>query len=254
MVGFSLAEQSELRGLVRGLSDGDRRETRRLVELLARTRRLDGHRATASRRLRLVLVSPSGRRVVTPGAQRWLIKAGALGVILIMVAGGAVYRDYRLLSQQRMVVATLREQLASNEAFLDHAGPRVREISDEIDSWHRPHASIQDPARLEDGHPAAETGPRGTAEARRAPASQPPSVTEEMARLVTVVEEESNRLRSLHHFVDEHRDVLTSLPSRWPVRGPVNSEFGPRRSPFNSNRWAPRPSAAPRDMDPSPAR
>ena len=25
--------------------------------------------------------------------------------------------------------------------------------------------------------------------------------------------------------------ALTSLPSRWPVRGPVNSEFGVRASP-----------------------
>jgi len=49
-----------------------------------------------------------------------------------------------------------------------------------------------------------------------------------------VVKEEGESIRTLERSSDRASRVLASLPSRWPVRGPVNSDFGQRRSP-----WAP---------------
>ena len=57
---------------------------------------------------------------------------------------------------------------------------------------------------------------------------------EELSRLTSAVKEEGENLRSLERFLSRAGKVLASLPSRWPLRGQVNSDFGKRRSP-----WAP---------------
>ena len=41
-------------------------------------------------------------------------------------------------------------------------------------------------------------------------------------------------LRSLERFLVRATRVLAALPSRWPLRGPVNSGFGGRVSPWSS--------------------
>jgi murein DD-endopeptidase MepM/ murein hydrolase activator NlpD len=53
-----------------------------------------------------------------------------------------------------------------------------------------------------------------------------------MDRLADVVHEEGENLRALERLISRASKALASLPSRWPVRGAVNSEFGGRRSPW----------------------
>jgi murein DD-endopeptidase MepM/ murein hydrolase activator NlpD len=54
--------------------------------------------------------------------------------------------------------------------------------------------------------------------------------------LVASVEEQSDDLRALGPLMERAGKVLASLPMRWPVRGKVNSDFGPRRSPWSGAR------------------
>jgi murein DD-endopeptidase MepM/ murein hydrolase activator NlpD len=57
---------------------------------------------------------------------------------------------------------------------------------------------------------------------------------DDLERLTGVVKEEGDDLRSLERFLSRATRVLAALPSRWPVRGPVNSGFGGRASPWSS--------------------
>jgi murein DD-endopeptidase MepM/ murein hydrolase activator NlpD len=57
-------------------------------------------------------------------------------------------------------------------------------------------------------------------------------VKESLARLAGRVKEEGDNLRALEQFLARAGKVLASLPSRWPLRGPLNSEFGRRASPW----------------------
>jgi murein DD-endopeptidase MepM/ murein hydrolase activator NlpD len=57
-------------------------------------------------------------------------------------------------------------------------------------------------------------------------------VREELSRLTRAVQEEGEDLRSLERFLGRANKLLASLPSRWPLRGPVNSDFGTRLSPW----------------------
>jgi murein DD-endopeptidase MepM/ murein hydrolase activator NlpD len=58
------------------------------------------------------------------------------------------------------------------------------------------------------------------------------SVKEDLARLAGEVKDEGDNLRALEQFLARAGKLLASLPSRWPIRGPLNSEFGPRASPW----------------------
>lgn len=261
MIGLGSSERSELRHLIGRLSartadaaqrtTADAREVRRVVELLDRAPRhqpvqtISGgaRRNGTSRRLNIVLINQNDRRVVKLRVRRWPAVAAILGVILLTVTSGTISRDYARLRHQRATLAALDEKVVANEALLDHYGARVREISDEIERWRL--ARTVEPLRRDSGSARQEIG-----------------LAEEITRLLGVVEEEGNRLRSLEHFVDKNGHVLASLPSTWPVRGPLNSDFGPRRSPFArlqpvSSRRDPatRPtSQSPHDADPIPAR
>ena len=277
MIGLSPGEHSELRRLVGRLAAGpthpaprataDDGEARRVVELLGRYRRHERAHASGKgtrgrgkpRRLNLLLINRNDRRVVGLRV-RWRPAAAAiLGAVVLTVTIGTVSRDYARLRHQRSVFAALQGQVASNEALLDDFGARVREMRDEIESWRlarifEPLRPDSAPSRPEDD--VAEIESRSPFGAERADA-----VDEETARLLTVVEQAGDRLRSLEHFVGENGSRLASLPSSWPVRGPLTSDFGPRRSPFTlsspvsrARRVATRPtSLSPPGTDPLPA-
>jgi murein DD-endopeptidase MepM/ murein hydrolase activator NlpD len=64
-----------------------------------------------------------------------------------------------------------------------------------------------------------------------APARLSPS--EELNRLGESVREQTDSLRALERLMTRAGRALAALPSRWPVRGAVNSEYGNRPSPWN---------------------
>ena len=109
----------------------------------------------------------------------------------------------------------------------------MREIRGEIDSWRDLHNKIWEPFGPEAGPAKRGTGIGGggapTTEGDRVP------VKIEMDRLLGIVKEEGESMRMLERFLGRASRVLASLPSRWPVRGPVNSDFGHRRSPWVPN-------------------
>jgi hypothetical protein len=239
-------ERSELRRLVGHLSARPAGVSQRTAADAKEVRRVGHQRAYAigmPRRLHLLLINQNDRRMVKVRVPWWPAVAATLGAILLTVTSGTISRDYARLRHQRATLSALNEKLASNEALLDHFGARVREISDEIETWRR--ARTVEPLRRDPGPPRPEIG-----------------LTEDITRLLGVVAEEGDRLRSLEHFMGEHGHVLASLPSSWPVRGPLNSDFGPRRSPFTPSQRVSSPrdvatrptSQSPRDADPIPGR
>ena len=130
-----------------------------------------------------------------------------------------------------MMVPRLADQQAEAEAYRAQA----LELRTEIESWRGIQAKI-----LEPFGPEAEPGKRGagiggaTAPSPLDRGAAAGDVVEEMARLAGLVKDEGEQLRALQEFLSRAGKVLASLPSRWPVRGPVNSDFGRRLSP-----WAP---------------
>ncbi len=189
------------------------------------------------RRFNLLVVRRDGSRVLRVSLPRWVLVAVVGGATLSLVLGviflGVLYKDYMSLRQQRESLASLLPRLGEQQALIDLYQQRVREVRSEVDTWRDLHAKILEPFGPEAGPAKRTTGiGGGTAQSPFETPIDREGVREELSRLAGTVREEGENLRSLERFLSRAGKVLASLPSRWPLRGPVNSDFGKRFSPW----------------------
>ncbi|HKW93594.1 MAG TPA: M23 family metallopeptidase [Methylomirabilota bacterium] len=184
-----------------------------------------------AKQFNLLMVRDDGSRVLRLSVSGWAV-AMVVGGLAVTVLGLAyIYPDYVSLRHQRATFEALSARLQTQQGMLDASQSRMREIRAEIDSWRDLHAKIWEPFGPEAAARRG-TGVGGGTAASTADDRAP--VKEEMDRLLGIVRDEGESIRSLERFLGRASRVLATLPSRWPVRGPVNSDFGERRSP-----WAP---------------
>ena len=190
------------------------------------------------RRFDLLVVRGDGTRVLQLSLPRWMLAAalGSVALSLVLAAGSLRFLpDYLTLRHQRESLASFFPRLAEQQALINLYRTRVGELRAEIDGWRDLHAKIWEPFGPEAG-PGKRTGGIGGGIAARISETlrERGNARDELSRLVALVREEGENLRSLENFISRASRVLASLPSRWPLRGPVNSDFGRRLSP-----WAP---------------
>ncbi|HET7876963.1 MAG TPA: M23 family metallopeptidase [Methylomirabilota bacterium] len=184
----------------------------------------------------LLVVKADGTRVLRVSVPRWAPWGALAAVFLAFLSVALIYGDYLSLRQQRANLSALYARLAEQQVVIEAAQARAREVRAEIDGWRELHARILEPFGPEAGAVKRGTGiGGGTGMARSAATGDATPVKEELERLVGLVKEEGDSLRALEKFLARAGKVLAALPSRWPVRGPVNSDFGRRQSPWASN-------------------
>ena len=183
----------------------------------------------------LLIVKSDGSGVFRLTFPRWLFGVAVGGMVFAVTTLGAIYADYLSLRLQRGSFAEFQGRFAQQQTAIDDSEKRAREVRTEIDSWRALHARIWEPFGPE-ASPALRraTGIGGGTPGRAAIERSAGAVREEMERLAGIVKEEGNNLRALDRFLGKAGKVLASLPSRWPLRGPVNSDFGQRVSPWTS--------------------
>ena len=186
-------------------------------------------------RVHVVVEGPDGSRLIRLPAPRWLVSV-AVGVLgLLLVAGGAWYRDYSSLRTNRAEFVALQARLADQQRLLEGFQQRVARVRAEVDGWRALHDRIWQPFGPDAGQHRRGTGIGGRATAKDVDGDEGGAVADEIERLAVVVTEEGQSLRSLERFLGKASRVLASLPTRWPVRGSVNSEFGRRSSPWQDD-------------------
>jgi len=182
-------------------------------------------------RYNLLLVSDDGRRVLRLRLSRELGLV-ALGLVLLgPVTLGLVWRDYLALHRQRAEIAARERLTAEQRELLETLGRRVTEIQSEVATWRALHARILEPIGPEVPRGAERHGIGGSG-APPGTETDPAAVAGRVERLAASVSEEGQKLRALERLMARLGKFLGTLPSRWPVRGAVNSEFGRRISPW----------------------
>ncbi|MEK7443567.1 MAG: M23 family metallopeptidase [candidate division NC10 bacterium] len=186
-------------------------------------------------RVHVVIERTDGSRIVRLPAPRWLVSV-AVGIGgLALVAVGALYTDYVALKHQREQFAALETRLAEQQQVIDGFQQGVTRVRAEVDSWRDLREKIWQPFGPDAGAPGRGTGVGGGTATRHLENPGPRlSILDELDQLTAVVTEEGDSLRTLERFIGKAGKVLASLPSRWPVRGSVNSDFGGRSSPWSS--------------------
>jgi murein DD-endopeptidase MepM/ murein hydrolase activator NlpD len=183
----------------------------------------------------LLVVHGDGRRVVRLTLPRWTIFIVIGFFLAAPLALAAIYGDYLQLRRERASLAQLSARVTEQQALIESSQARMRELRAEIDSWRGLQAKIWEPFGPEDGKATRGSGIGGpTGPVRTGEGPDHVAIGDELERLTSIVKEEGENLRSLERFLVRATRVLAALPSRWPLRGPVNSGFGGRASPWSS--------------------
>ena len=190
------------------------------------------------REFNLLVVHGDGRRIARLTLSRWMFLTILGFVVALPVSVAFIYADYISLRQQRASrgeLAALNARVAEQQSVIDASRAKMRAIWAEIDGWRELRARIWEPFGPESGPAKRSTGiGGGTGPSRAGEGPDRAAIGDDLERLTDVVKEEGDDLRSLERFLTRATRVLAALPSRWPVRGPINSGFGGRSSPWTS--------------------
>ncbi len=179
----------------------------------------------------LLVVRGDGARVLRFNFPR-PVAVGAFAMLAIFVSVlGALVGDWVQLRELTREAKTFSQQLADQRVTIDSFNRRVAELRKEMTGWRELNTRIWEPfgPELAPGGRARGIG-GGSLQADRAPAALNPR--DELERLAESVAEHGDNLKALDRLMARAGKALAALPSRWPVRGAVNSEFGNRLSPW----------------------
>ena len=184
--------------------------------------------------LLLVRSNGAGSRALHLPRVGTCIVAAALGVAVGAV--GVATADYLTLKRQATTLASVQLKVDEQRALIETFQKRIGDVRKEIATWTELHARMAEPFGPDSGSPrpmalTAGIG-GGTGSVRLDPEGEHPVIWQEVEALAASVLEEGPRVRALERTVSSAGRMIAAMPSRWPVRGAVNSEFGRRKSPW----------------------
>ncbi|HUM15160.1 MAG TPA: M23 family metallopeptidase [Candidatus Nitrosotalea sp.] len=186
----------------------------------------------------VVLVYGGGTRMLHVGCPRGFLVSGLLGLLLGLSLLTGTWWDYFALKRAQVQAASFEQRVEEQRALLEAFEQRVAEINREVGSWQAVHFRMWSTFGPSPGvaGKGAGTGMGGAvAVLPMVFASEAPALPQALALLSSNVSESGQSLRAFERFMERTRPMLMSLPVRWPVRGPLNSRFGMRPSPWTGD-------------------
>jgi murein DD-endopeptidase MepM/ murein hydrolase activator NlpD len=179
----------------------------------------------------LLIVRGDGSRVIRLNIPRPAALAAVAGIAVAVTTFFTLIGDWVQLRQLTVEARTFKQQMAEQQQTIDSFNRRVAELRTEMVGWRELHARIWEPF-------GPELQPGGRDRAIGGAALRPDGKTgrlsprDELEQLAESVAEQGDSLKALDRLMTRAGKALAALPSRWPVRGAVNSEYGMRQSPW----------------------
>jgi murein DD-endopeptidase MepM/ murein hydrolase activator NlpD len=180
--------------------------------------------------LSILVIGGDGRRVLCLRVSPRRL-AAALLVVLAMAATG----ELSPLIRRSPVTAAAAPTAAPATVSVDQGQPgedlaqqqRLAAIEHEMTSWREAQDALRRTLRV---HPSSSPPARSTE-----PSEPDASLSSRLDRLLASLKAEAQNLRALEPYAAQAARALAGLPSRWPVRAAVSSEFGRRISPWSGS-------------------
>lgn len=179
----------------------------------------------------LLIVRGDGARVARVNFPQRLPALLLAVLTLAACALGVLLGDWWKVREKMRASAHLFQQIEDQQSVIETFNRRVAELRREVGSWKELHARIWEPFGPELAPRTRENGIGGGRATLPEQAARA-AVGSELEALTEQVTEEGQSLRALDRLITKARRALVAIPSRWPVRGAVNSEFGNRLSPW----------------------
>lgn len=179
------------------------------------------------RQFSLLIVRGDGVRVLRFNFGRTVAIALLATLGVTGLACGALVGDYVQLRDLTRDAVGFSKRLTEQQQFIDSINRRITDLRTEVAGWRELHARIWEPFGPDASPKRAKTGIGGSAVTVERAGASP---SDELNRLAESVMEEGRSLRALEQMISRAAKAIAALPSLWPVRGAVNSEFGTRTS------------------------
>jgi murein DD-endopeptidase MepM/ murein hydrolase activator NlpD len=184
------------------------------------------------------------KRYQVPKSLLLQILAGLMGVGLTVAIGTAHYfhvvgeaAESKILKEENV---TLRGQLKALRERIDHIGSTLDRV-ERFDQKLRAITLLSDPQRnLALGPTASEPGTQVPTASQGMTllklSDSPKALNSRLDKLSADVGRQEQSLQELTAYFQEQKSLLASVPSTWPARGWVTSDFGQRLDPYTSER------------------
>jgi murein DD-endopeptidase MepM/ murein hydrolase activator NlpD len=180
----------------------------------------------------LLVLRGDGARVVQLSFPRRLPLVLLAVATVAVAAVGVLAGDWWVARTRIRESPDVLREVDAQRTTIAGVNRRLAELQKEIESWRELHARIWEPFGPDAAPKGRSTGIGGAGATLPDRLSGQPTASEDLGRLTEAVLQEGESLRALERLISRAGKALASLPSRWPVRGVVNSEFGGRQSPW----------------------
>ena len=201
-----------------------------VVRAAAAARRHTGTKQRAH--FSLLIVRGDGERVLRFNFARSAALGAAVSLAVTISFVGLLIGDWLKLKELTREASTFANTIAQQRATIEATNHKLAQLRKEVGSWREMHARIQDAFGPDAGRGNRDKGIGGATSAEPLGTVAP---ADELNRLADTIKEEGDSLRALDRLMARAAKALATLPSRWPVRGSVNSEFGRRPSPWTQS-------------------
>ncbi|MBM4380142.1 MAG: M23 family metallopeptidase [Deltaproteobacteria bacterium] len=192
----------------------------------------------------LIVVPDHGSAVqrVRVEGRRLVHAAVGVGVVLVLGLGASIH--YGLVVTDAWENGTLRDENLALRGQLAALSERVEQLQGTVDRVERFDQKLRALTQLSGPQRSLAVGP--TSPERRGGSDtpfvrpQPGAGTRELEAHVDRLSAEATRqeqnLHELQAYFEDQKTLLASVPSAWPTRGWVTSDFGDRDDPYTSQK------------------